>query len=171
MSYKYQEPTEREYEPLEPGEYDFVVTDVQDTYTNNNGNFILPVEITLKGTKINIRSWLAAGMSRKGKPFDMIAPFLKCVRKNPAVDEQPDFSPKSLIGARGRAKVDNEEYSGNDAKHKGKNFPAVAEWLYDRQQTTATVSQGDKAQPKSYDKPAAASSAPKAQPEDDDIPF
>jgi len=167
MSYRYSEPKEPEYEPFIEGDYDFYVTGIQETYTNPNGNFVLPVEIQLKNTNIKIRCWLSAGMSAKGKPFDMIAPFLKCIRKNPAVDEEPDFSAKNLVSSKGSAHCAEELYTGDSLKYKGKMFPGVASWIYDREAVAATISGGSEAAPKTYTQPTAVTEAEKK----DNIPF
>lgn len=173
-NYRYNEPQENEYEPIPEGDYDFGVTSIEPTYTNDRGTFILPVEIRLVGTERKIKQWLSAGTSIKGKPFDMISPFLKSIRRNPAVGEEPDFSSRNLIGASGKAHVREEPYTGENEKYKGKTFPSVAWWIYDREQT-ATVSGGQTAQDRTYGKSLPASSRPplKPAPEDDgdSIPF
>ena len=153
MSYQYSEPKEApEFEPLPEGDYPFEVKEVLPTYTNENGNFVLPVSITLKDTTRNIKQWLSAGTSVKGKPFDMIAPFLKCIRRNPAIGEEPDFSSRNLVGATGIAHVSEKPYTGKDAKYKDKMFPGVDEWIYDREKTNATVSGGKDAKDRTYGK-------------------
>src|ERR1700679_1303862 len=103
-NYVYREPEERKYEPIPEGDYQFSVESIEATYTNDRGTFILPVEIHLTGTDRKIKSWLSAGISDKG-PFDMIAPFLKSIRRNPAAGEEPDFSSRNLLGASGVAHV------------------------------------------------------------------
>lgn len=167
MSYKYDEPKDQEYEPLPEGDYPFTVEEILATYTNDNGSFILPVVIRLEDTNRTIRQWLSAGTSSKGKPFDMIAPFLKCVRRNPAVGEEPDFSSRNLVGATGVAHVREELYTGDNDKYKGKTFPGVARWIYDKEQTNATVSGGKDAAPKTYNQPRAMTK----EEESDSVPF
>lgn len=152
MSYKYSEPVEQEFEPLPEGDYPFEVVDVLATYNNDKGTFILPVEIHLKDTNRRIKQWLSAGISEKGKPFDMIAPFLKCIRRAPAIGEEPDFSSRNLIGGAGVAHVSEKLYTGKNVKYQGKSFPGVDEWLYDREKTNATVSGGKDAKDRSYGK-------------------
>lgn len=175
MSYKYDEPKD-EYEPLPEGDYPFTVEDIEATYTNDKGTFILPVTIRLNDTNRTIKAWLSAGTSAKGKPFDMIAPFLKCIRRNPAIGEEPDFSSRNLIDATGVAHIREEEYTGDNSKYQGKMFPAVKLWLYDREKTNATTSGGKDAPDRTYGK--APPALPKMQTgklspplDDDDIPF
>lgn len=172
MSYRYDEPKD-EYEPIPEGDYPFTIEDVEATYTNDRGTFILPITIRLSDTNRTIKAWLSAGTSSKGKSFDMIAPMLKCTRRNPAVGEEPDFSSRNLVGASGVAHVREVEYSGENDKYKGKMFPGVAWWVYDREQTNATTSGGPKAQDRTYGKSAPASQLPPLNPSDegDDIPF
>jgi len=153
MSYKYEEPKEQEFEPLPEGDYPFDVLEVLPTYNNEKGTFILPVSIHLKDTTRNIKQWLSAGTSAKGKPFDMIAPFLKCIRRNPASGEEPDFSSRNLVGATGIAHIVEEDYTGDNDKYVGKKFPTVKAWIYDKEQTNATISGGKDAKAKTYNKP------------------
>lgn len=171
MSYTYNEPVENEYEPLPEGDYPFTVEEIEATYNNDKGTFILPVTIRLTDTNRTIRAWLSAGISSKNKPFDMIAPFLKCIRRNPAIGEEPDFSSRNLIDASGVAHICEEPYSGDDPKYKGKSFPAVKFWVYDREQANATVSGGKDAKDTSYKKPAAKAGHSKSIDESDDVPF
>ena len=169
MSYQYNEPQEAsEFEPLPEGDYLFEVKEVLPTYLNDKGTFILPVSIHLKDTNRSIKQWLSAGTSAKGKPFDMIAPFLKCVRKNPAIGEEPDFSSRNLVGATGVAHISEHPYTGQDPKYKGKSFPGVDEWLYDREKVGATTSGGKNAQEAIYNKPKSLS---KTIDPSDDIPM
>jgi hypothetical protein len=167
MSYKYQEPSSPDFEVLPAGEYDFVVVGVEDPYVKN-GNFILPIKIQIKGCNVTVFDYPSAGRTKKdNKPYDTIAPFLKAIRRNPAVDEEPDFSAKNLIGAKGTAKLKIEEYQG--VKNNKVHF-----YVYDREQTTATVSRGPAAQPKSYNQPAGETrplSTAASAPDDDNIPF
>jgi len=174
MSYQYQEPREPEFEPLPEGEYPFTVEDIGATYNNDKGTFILPVEIHLNDTNRTIKQWLSAGISAKGKPFDMIAPFLKSIRRNPAIGEEPDFSSRNLVGASGVCYVIEEEYTGDNDKYRGKMFPKVSDWIYDKQQTQATTSVGAKAQDRTYGK-APAMQVDKLKPapidDSDEVPF
>lgn len=163
MSYTYNEPNEvPTYEPLPEGDYPFEVKAIQPTYTNEKGTFILPVEIHLVDTNRNIKTWLSAGISKKGDPFDMIAPFLKCIRCNPAIGEEPDFSSRNLLGASGMAHIKEEPYKGDDAKYQGMSFPTVKMWLYDRELANATLSGGPSAKERTYGK---------GVDPDDEIPF
>lgn len=164
MSYTYSEPQRPDYEVLPPGQYEFVVTHVEDTYTNKNGNFVLPIRFQVKNTSVTVLDNPSAGTAQKsGKPYDMLAPFLKAIRRNPAEGEEPDFSAKNLIGAKGIVILKVEEFNGE-------NQNKVNRYVYDKQQTTATVSGGKDAAPKTYNKPA--SSMEPLKPADaDNIPF
>jgi hypothetical protein len=163
MPFTYQEPQENDYQPLAEGDYHFNIIGVSATYHNNNGNFILPIEINLLGTDRKLKCWLAAGISKKdGKSFDMISPLLKCIRRNPAVGEEPDFSSRNLLGATGVAHVKEKLYEGDNPKYDGMTFPAVAWWVYDKLKAGATISGGKDAKPATYNQPL---------PDQDGIPF
>lgn len=137
MSYKYSEPKENEFEPLPEGDYGFEVVAVEPTYENERGTFILPVEIRLRDTNRKVKHWLSAGVSVKGNEFDMIAPFLKCIQRQPKVGTQPDFSSRNLIGCVGIAHIVEKEYNGTNDKYKGKKFPSVEKWIYDQEESSA----------------------------------
>lgn len=172
MSYKYNEPEERNYEPLPEGNYGFTVFSIDATYNNDKGTFILPVEIHLAGTDRKLKQWLSAGIDSKGKAFDMIAPFLKSIRRNPAVGEEPDFSSRNIVGTTGVAHVKEKLYAGKDEKYQGMTFPTVAWWVYDREKTGATISDGKSAQDRVYGKGVPASQMPPLDKADDDnVPF
>lgn len=156
--YTYKEPTQPDFEVLPAGEYEFVVVDVQEPYQNDNGNFILPVKLQVRNSNVTVYDYPSAGQAKKdGKPYDTIAPFLKAIRRNPAVDEQPDFSGKNLIGAKGLAKLKIEEYQG--VKNNKVHY-----YVYDRQQTNATVSRGPDAPAKTYNQPQGAGATGEAKP-------
>lgn len=161
MSYKYAEPKQTVFEPLPAGEYDFTVIEVDQTTLTDKGNFMLPIKIQIKNTNNVIYDYPSAGKSAKdGKPYDTIAPLLKAIRRNPAVDEEPDFSSANLVGARGSVKLKVEEYEGTKRNK-------VSYYIYDREQTTATVSGGLDAKPKEYNQANAVSSVKT----DENIPF
>lgn len=173
MSYRYDEPKEAAYEPLPEGDYGFTVVSVEPTYNNEKGTFILPVEIHLADTQRKIKCWLSAGYTQKNEPFDMIAPFLKSVRRNPAVGEEPDFSSRNIIGSTGVAHIKEKPYKGDKAEYEGMSFPAVAYWKYDKQQAQATTSGGKEAKDREYGKTLPAMQSGKLQPPEDtdDVPF
>jgi hypothetical protein len=154
MSYRYAEPKAHESKTLPAGEYDFVVVQVDSPYHNDKGNFVVPVRIGIKGTTIVVYDWPGAGKSGEGKPYDTVAPFLKSIRRNPAVGEEPDFSSNSLRGCRGTVKLKVDKDTG---------FNKVAFYVYDREQTGATISRPS-APPEMYRQQAAPSRPPAHEP-------
>ena len=164
--YKYQEPKPVEFEVLPVGEYDFTVVAVEEPYTKSDtGGFVFPVIIQIKNTQVKVYDYPGAGLSKKDrKPYDTVAPFLKAIRRNPAVDEEPDFSAAHIVGAKGRVKLKVEDYQGV------KNNK-VAYYIYDRDQAAATISRPG-AGPVAYNKSEPAAGLGRVEDDNgDNIPF
>lgn len=153
MGYKYSEPSIPKRRVLPPGEYDFVVTEVKETYTNDRGTFILPVVLDIGGKKIYDRP--SAGKTRKGDDYDTIAPFLKAIGADPAPGSEPDLSPNNLCGLRGRCKLKVEIIG--QGQYAGEETNAVAYYIWGAEQKPAAKTE-----------PAASNDFDDF---DDDIPF
>ncbi|MDR1190638.1 MAG: hypothetical protein LBK60_03100 [Verrucomicrobiales bacterium] len=159
-SYTYKEP-EKIFKPL-VGEYPFTVTEVGALGPSKSGaGVVLPVTLTVRdgGRDVPVRDWLFAGPDRSGGRVDKIAPFLKAIRRAPAVGEEPDLSRRALLGCAGTAKFKANE----------KDYSAVQYYLYEDGQ--ATVSRGPDAPPRAYDRPRTLDEARGNRPGDDGIPF
>jgi hypothetical protein len=151
--YRYQEPTGPSVDLLPEGQYRYLVTGlISEAYTNNGGNFVLPVKLAVGPDKLSIWDWPSAGLTKAGDPYDNIAAFLKSCGKNPKPGERPDLSEQNLKGARGMCQIKIEIAGAGTMK--GKEVNKVHYYIWN---------QGTPG--------AAAPVVSQQQPEPDDIPF
>jgi hypothetical protein len=115
-------PEERAFGPLEPGDYNFVVSDVTEPRRSEAGNLVLGVKLSIQpsGQIVFANPW--QGMTSSGEDRDDIAAFLHAINRIPKIGEEPRW--QQLVGARGRVRLKVEiAQQGNLA---GKSVNKVA---------------------------------------------
>lgn len=102
-SYRYNEPSETQFEVLPAGDYDFIVLSAGEPYTKDNGNIVLPLKLEVGKQKAHVFANATCGKDSAGEPFDAIAKFLKSVNRTPTPGQEPQWN--RLEGARGRCHI------------------------------------------------------------------
>jgi hypothetical protein len=106
--YTYDEPEDRQYVVLEPGEYDFVIAEVFAFETAKTGNEYLPLKLHIKpeGTVFD-------NLVFTDKAKFRIDQLLKSIGKAPPPGSSVDFDdPSWLVGCKGRCQLVVDEYKG-----------------------------------------------------------
>jgi len=170
-NYRYKgEPEQRVFGALPEGDYQFVVAEIDEPYTNpRSGNDVLPVKLSIQpqGVPVFANPW--CGTDKNGEDRDGIAEFLLAVNRAPKIGEEPDW--KRLVGAKGKCRLKVEIAAQGSLA--GKEVNKVA-WFHRPKQ----VGPGAEQPPSSYS-PAEVNQAAKAAQaatggddlEPDDIPF
>ena len=102
-TYRYHKPPERQaFGPLPAGDYQFIVSSVDEPYEKNN-KWILSVKLAIQpdGTPVFANPW--SGKTNAGEERDGIAEFLQAINRAPRDGEEPDWT--ELAGARGKCKL------------------------------------------------------------------
>ena len=170
-NYRYKgEPEQRVFGALPEGDYQFVVAEIDEPYTNpRSGNDVLPVKLSIQpqGVPVFANPW--CGTDKNGEDRDGIAEFLLAVNRAPKIGEEPDW--KRLVGAKGKCRLKVEIAAQGSLA--GKEVNKVA-WFHRPKQVGPTAEQP----PQSYSKPEVEKAAKTAQAaaggddmEPDDIPF
>ncbi|MFT4175965.1 MAG: hypothetical protein QM627_04860 [Luteolibacter sp.] len=158
-SYTYEEPVEKSFTLLEPGEYPFVVAEVFAWETSGKGNDMLPLSLQIGHPEetVNVNTWLVFTENAKWK----IDTFVKSIFHGPPPKNIPSFvDPSWLQGRSGTCKVvivDKPKRNGNPGEVM--KFNEVKEFTYpDSQPSGSPVT-------------TPPASAPASNEDDDDIPF
>jgi len=171
-NYRYRgEPEERVFGALPEGDYQFVVTEIDEPYTNpKSGNDVLPVKLSIlpQGVPVFANPW--CGTDKNGDDRDGIAEFLLAINRVPKIGEEPDW--KRCTGAKGKCRLKVE--IAQQGSLAGKEINKVA-WFHRPKQIgpSATPEQPptySKAQAEQTAKQTQAAAAP-SNVEPDDIPF
>jgi hypothetical protein len=105
-SYQYEEPVEKQFTNLEPGEYPFVVSEVFAWEQSAKGNDMLPIKLQVgrPGETVDLQIWLVFTESSKWK----IDAFVKSIFKGPPpAGTRIDFdNPAWLQGRSGTCEVE-----------------------------------------------------------------
>jgi hypothetical protein len=104
-TYRFNEPPSRDnvFGPLPGGDYSFVVTDCQEPYQSQAGNWVLPIKLAIEPQGIPVFANPWSGVTKDGEERDGIAEFLLSCNRAPEAGEEPDW-PK-VIGARGTCRL------------------------------------------------------------------
>ncbi len=109
--YTYDEPEDRQYAVLEPGEYDFVIAEIFAFETSaRSGNEYLPIKLHIKpeGTVFD-------NLVFTDKAKFRIDQLLKSIGKAPAPGSAVDFDDASwLVGCKGRCRLKIDKFDGKD---------------------------------------------------------
>jgi hypothetical protein len=170
-NYRYRgEPEQRVFGPLPEGDYQFVVAEIDEPYTNpKSGNDVLPVKLSIQpqGVPVFANPW--AGTDKNGEDRDGIAEFLLAINRAPKIGEEPDW--QRLVGAKGKCRLKVEIAAQGSLA--GKEVNKVA-WFHRPKQVGPSTEQP----PPSYSKPEVEKAAKATQVaaggddvEPDDIPF
>jgi len=170
-NYRYRgEPEQRVFGALPEGDYQFVVAEIDEPYTNpKSGNDVLPVKLSIQpqGVPVFANPW--AGTDKNGEDRDGIAEFLLAINRAPKIGEEPDW--QRLVGAKGKCRLKVEIAAQGSLA--GKEVNKVA-WFHRPKQVGPSTEQP----PTSYSKPEVEKAAKAAQAaaggddmEPDDIPF
>jgi hypothetical protein len=110
MSYKFNVPPERPATwpdaPLQPGDYSFVVADIDKPYEKANGNWVCKVKLIIEPSKMWVWAYPWSGTDRNGEARDGIAEFLLSCARAPKPGGEPDWN--NIINARGRCRLEIE---------------------------------------------------------------
>jgi hypothetical protein len=170
-NYRYRgEPEQRVFGALPEGDYQFVVAEIDEPYTNpKSGNDVLPVKLSIlpQGVPVFVNPW--CGTDKNGDDRDGIAEFLLAINRVPKIGEEPDW--KRLVGAKGKCRLKVE--IAQQGSLAGKEVNKVA-WFHRPKQIGPAAAQA----PQNYSKPevekaasAAQAAAAPSDVEPDDIPF
>ena len=109
-SYTYNEPEDRQYEVLEPGEYDFAIAEVFAFETAKSGNEYLPLKLHIKPHGVVFDNLVFTDKAKF-----RIDQLLKSIGKAPSPGTAVDFDdPSWLVGSKGRVKLRIETFNGTD---------------------------------------------------------
>jgi hypothetical protein len=137
-SYIYRgEPEQRVFGALPEGDYQFVVAEIDEPYTNpKSGNDVLPVKLSIQpqGVPVFANPW--CGTDKNGEARDGIAEFLLAVNRAPKIGEEPDW--KRLVGAKGKCRLKVEIAAQGSLA--GKEVNKVA-WFHRPKQVGPTAGQ------------------------------
>lgn len=167
-SYRYNEPSETQFEVLPAGDYDFIVLSAGEPYTKDNGNIVLPLKLEVGKQKAHVFANATCGKDTTGEPFDAIAKFLKAVNRAPAPGREPQWN--RLEGARGRCHI--KVGVSKVGKYAGQDRNEVGWFIYNQDVkqspqsfTPSQVASGEITARKNADDPDLDPTAP------DDLPF
>jgi hypothetical protein len=170
-NYRYRgEPEQRVFGPLPEGDYIFVVTEIDEPYTNpKSGNDVLPVKLSIQpqGVPVFANPW--AGTDKNGEDRDGIAEFLLAVNRVPKIGEEPDW--KRCVGAKGKCRLKVE--IANQGSLAGKEVNKVAWFMRPKQVGPSAESTKQSYSQAEVNKVAKAAQAAAGgdDMEPDDIPF
>lgn len=149
--YIYDEPDDRNYIVLPPGEYDFVIVEVYEFETTKSGNEYLPIKLQIQHEDVVVYDNLVFSQKAKFR----IDQLLKSIGKAPAPGSAVDFDdPSWLVGCKGRCRLRVEEYNG-----------------IERNKVDAYVFRPGQVSGRSVTAPKPAVAPPLAAEDDDDTPF
>jgi hypothetical protein len=137
-NYRYRgEPEQRVFGPLPEGDYQFVVAEIDEPYTNpKSGNDVLPVKLSIQpqGVPVFANPWTGTDKNRVKR--DGIAEFLLAINRTPALGAEPDW--KRLVGAKGKCRLKVEIAAQGSLA--GKEVNKVA-WFHRPRQVGPTAEQ------------------------------
>jgi hypothetical protein len=115
MAWKYSEPTKRNFDVLEPGDYMATVIECgrPELSKSGSGNYVVEVKVAIQPSGVHVFYHPWSGQFKKDGKLefrDNISEFLLAVNREPRGDEEPNWG--VVIGARGKCKVIQEEYNG-----------------------------------------------------------
>jgi len=109
-NYTYDEPEDRQFAVLEPGEYDFTIAEVFAFETAKSGNEYLPLKLDIKPHGVVFDNLVFTDKAKF-----RIDQLLKSIGKAPAPGTAVDFDdPSWLVGSKGRVKLKIETFNGTD---------------------------------------------------------
>lgn len=109
--YTYDEPEDRQFTVLKPGEYEFVIAEVfAFEVSKESGNEYLPIKLNIKPEGV-----VYDNLVFTDKAKFRIDQLLKSIGKAPAPGTAVDFDdPTWLVGSKGRVKLKIDNYKGSE---------------------------------------------------------